>query len=306
MTSVKPKYFLILVVVTLACFFYPGNHYLYNLELNNPEAFANPLPLPTLAYPIPAVKLAVKGPKVSAQGVYIVERKTFTPVYMKNPDTQFYPASTTKIVTALTTIDLLKSQDVVTVNVATAEGQLMDLVPGEKMSVENLLHGMLVHSANDAAYALANYRGDYSGFIDHMNIVAKRLGMTRSSFRNPAGLDEDGQLTTPHDLALAARTLLDHPALRKMVSVKEITVMDEDFRITHVLKNVNELLGMIEGLGGIKTGYTEAAGENLVSYFKTPYTGHEYIIVVMKSEDRFADTQTLTEWLTFNIDYLEP
>ena len=306
MTSVKPKYFLILVVATLACFFYPGNHYLYNLELNNPEAFANPLPLPTLAYPIPAVKLAVKGPKVSAQGVYIVERKTFTPVYMKNPDTQFYPASTTKIVTALTTIDLLKSQDVVTVNVATAEGQLMDLVPGEKMSVENLLYGMLVHSANDAAYALANYRGDYSGFIDHMNIVAKRLGMTRSSFRNPAGLDEDGQLTTPHDLALAARTLLDHPALRKMVSVKEITVMDEDFRITHVLKNVNELLGMIEGLGGIKTGYTEAAGENLVSYFKTPYTGHEYIIVVMKSEDRFADTQTLTEWLTFNIDYLEP
>lgn len=305
MTSVKPKYFLILVVVTLACFFYPGNHYLYNLELNNPEAFANPLPLPTLAYPIPAVKLAVKDPKVSAQGVYIVERKTFTPVYMKNPDTQFYPASTTKIVTALTTVDLLKSQDVVTVNVATAEGQLMDLIPGEKMSVENLLYGMLVHSANDAAYALANYRGDYAGFIDHMNIVAKRLGMTHSSFRNPAGLDEDGQLTTPHDLALAARTLLDHPALRKMVSVKEITVMDEDFRITHVLKNVNELLGMIEGLGGIKTGYTEAAGENLVSYFKTPYTGHEYIIVVMKSEDRFADTQTLTEWLTFNIEYLE-
>jgi D-alanyl-D-alanine carboxypeptidase (penicillin-binding protein 5/6) len=279
---------------------------LYNLELNNPDAFAEPLPLPTLAYPIPAMKIGVKDPKVSAQGIYIVERKTFTPVFVKNPDTQYYPASTTKMVTALTTIDLMKAQDVIKVDVATAEGQIMDLVPGEKMSVENLLYGMLVHSANDAAYAIANYRNDYAGFIDHMNIIAKRIGMKNSSFRNPAGLDEDGQLTTPHDLALAARTLLDNPVLRKMVSVREITVMDEDYRITHVLNNVNELLGMIEGLGGIKTGYTEAAGQNLVSYFKTPYTGHEYIIVVMKSEDRFADTQTLTEWLTYNIEYLEP
>lgn len=306
MTRVNPKYILILVVATLACVFYPGSHYLYNLELKNPEAFAQPPPLPTLAYPIPAVKENVQDPRVSAEGVYIVERKTFTPIFGKNADTQFYPASTTKMVTALTTIDLMQSQDVIKVDIATAEGQLMDLVSGEKITVENLLYGMLVHSANDAAYALANYRGDYASFIDHMNIVAKRIGMRNSSFRNPAGLDEDGQLTTPHDLALAARTLLENPALRKMVSVREITVMDEDYRISHPLKNVNTLLGTIEGLGGIKTGYTEAAGENLVSYFKTPYTGHEYIIVVMKSEDRFADTQTLTEWLTFNIEYLEP
>jgi len=306
MTRVKPKHFLILVIATLACFFYPGDHYLYKLELTNPEAFARPLPLPTLSYPIPAVKVGVKDPKVSAEGVYIIERKTFTPVFSKNADTQFYPASTTKMVTALTTIDLMRAQDIVRVDVATAEGRIMDLVPGEKMTVENLLYGMLVHSANDAAYALANFRNDYQGFVDHMNIISKRIGMQNSTFKNPAGLDEEGQLTTPHDLALAARILLDNPALRKMVSVREITVMDEDFRITHTLTNVNELLGMIEGLGGIKTGYTEAAGENLVSYFKTPYTGHEYIIIVMKSEDRFADTQTLTEWLTFNIEYLEP
>lgn len=306
MTRVKQKYFFILVVATLAGLFYPGNHYLYNLELNNPDAFAQPLPLPTLTYPIPAVKEGVKDPRVTAEGVYIVERKTFTPVYEKNPDKLFYPASTTKMVTALTTVDLMKAQDVIKVEVATSEGQLMDLMPGERMTVENLLYGMLVYSANDAAYALANYHNDYPTFIGHMNIVAQRIGMKNSTFRNPAGLDEDGQLTTPHDLALAARTLLDNPSLRKMVSIPEITVMDDDFRISHHLTNVNTLLGVIEGLGGIKTGYTEAAGENLVSYFKTPYTGHEYIIVVMKSADRFADTQTLTEWLTFNIEYLEP
>lgn len=302
---VKLKLSFILVLVIIACIFYPGDHYLYKLELLHPKAFAQPLPLPSFKYPIPAVKEGATQPRISAEGVYIVERNTFTPVFTKNPDTQFYPASTTKIVTALTTLDLMKSQDIVTVNIATDEGQLMDLVKGEKLTVENLMYGILVQSANDAAYAIANSRNDYPGFIDHMNIVARRIGMVNSTFKNPAGLDEDGQVTTPHDLALAARTLLDNQSLRKMVSVREITVMDEDYRITHQLKNVNTLLGMVEGLGGIKTGYTEAAGENLVSYFKTPYSGHEYVIVVMKSKDRFEDTRKLTEWITFNIEYLE-
>lgn len=301
----KLKFSFIFFLVTFACVFYPGDHFLYQLELLQPDAFAQPLPIPSFKYPIPVVKENAPKPKISAEGVYIVERNTFTPIYVKNPDTQFYPASTTKIVTALTTLDLMKAQDVVKVNIATDEGQLMDLVKGEKLTVENLMYGMLVHSANDAAYALANSRNDYPMFIDHMNIVARRIGMVNSTFKNPAGLDEDGQITTPHDLALAARTLLDNQTLRKMVSVREITVMDEDYRISHQLKNVNELLGMVEGLGGIKTGYTEAAGENLVSYFKTPYSGHEYIIVVMKSKDRFEDTQRLTEWITYNIEYLE-
>lgn len=270
-----------------------------------PEAFAQSPPLPRLSYQIPAVKENTRLPTVTAEGVYIVERNTFTPVFTKNSDKLLYPASTTKMVTALAALDLMNLEQVVEVKVATDEGQLMELIDGERMTVENLLYGILVHSANDAAYALAHANNNFPLFIDHMNLVAKRIGMQNTLFKNPAGFDEDGQLTTPHDLALAARTLLSHPTLRKMVSVKEITVLDEDYRITHTLTNVNELLGEIEGLGGIKTGYTEAAGENLVSYFKTPYTGHEYIIVVMKSEDRFKDTKTLTDWLIFNIEYLE-
>lgn len=295
-----------LLIATLSCLFYPGDHYLYTLELIHPEAFAVSPGLPLLKYPIPAVKPQAPSPRVTAQGVYVVERDTFTPLFTREPDTPRYPASTTKIVTALTTVDLMQAQDVITVSEATSEGQLMDLQSGERITVENLLYGTLVHSANDAAYALANYRGDIAGFVDHMNLIAQRIGMSHSTFRNPAGLDEDGQMTTPHDLALAARTLLEHPFLRKMVSVQEITVMDEDYRISHRLQNVNTLLGMIEGLGGIKTGYTEAAGENLVSFFKTPYSGHEYIIVVMGSEDRFADTEEITRWLTYNIEYLDP
>lgn len=302
----KPRYIILLICATLAGLFYPGNHYLCHLELAHPEAFAQPARMPDLPYPIPAVKEGAPSPVVNAEGVYIVERKTYTTVFEKNPDMQLYPASTTKMLTALATVDIMRSSDILTVKVATPEGQIMNLIPGERMTVENLLYGILVHSANDAAYVLAHYRDDYDGFIRHMNLIAERIGMKNSVFKNPAGLDEEGQRSTPRDLALAARALLEHPILRKMVSVREITVMDEDYRISHPLKNVNELLGSVEGLGGIKTGYTEAAGQNLVSYFKTPYTGHEYIIVVMKSSDRFFDTQTLTEWITYNIEYLDP
>lgn len=302
----KLRHTALLVSATLAGLFYPGDHYLYQLELRHPQAFAQPAEIPHLPYPIPAVKTGVKDPVVSAEGVYVVERKTYTTVFEKNPDTALYPASTTKMVTALATADLMHASDILTVKVSTPEGQIMNLVPGERITVENLLYGILVHSANDAAYVLAHYRNDYRGFVEHMNRIASALGMRGSIFKNPAGLDEEGQMTTPRDLALAARALLEHPLLRKMVSVKEITVMDEDYRISHPLQNVNELLGTIEGLGGVKTGYTEAAGQNLVSYFKTPYSGHEYIIVVMKSSDRFLDTQILTEWITYNIEYLEP
>lgn len=298
--------FFIIAIVAVGLIFYPGEHFLYTFEQMNESSFRAPSILPALSMPIPAVKTSALAPVLSAQGVYIVERNTFTTVFKKNPDTKLFPASTTKIITALATIQNHKLDDIITIKEATDEGQLMDLVSGERMSVENLLYGMLVYSANDAAYALAYSARSYPEFINSMNETAQKVGMRNSHFTNPAGLDELNQLTTPHDMALAAKALLENPTLRKMVSIKEITLLDEDFKYTHKLSNVNELLGDIEGLGGIKTGFTEGAGENLVSYFRTPYTGHEYIIVVMKSLDRFKDTRTITEWLTYNIDYLSP
>lgn len=300
------KHLFLLLVFAFGFFFYPGEHYLYRFEVLNEAAFASPYALPRLKSLFPAVKLGAVEPKLSAEGVYVVERNTFTTVLKKNADTKLFPASTTKILTALTTLSKYKLDDIITVKEATDEGQIMGLVPGERLSVENMLYGILVHSANDAAYALAYASGDYGKFINDMNHTAFTIGMKNSHFTNPAGLDDSAQQTTPHDLALAAKALLENPTLRRMVSVKEITVLDEDFKTTHKLSNVNELLGDVEGLGGIKTGYTEGAGQNLVSYFKTPYTGHEYIIVVMKSEDRFKDTKTITDWITFNIDYLTP
>lgn len=303
---VRKSHFFLVIVFAFGFLFYPGEHFFYTFEQMNEEAYAMPSSLPRLNNPFPAVKEGTKEPVVSAEGVYVVERNTFSVVYKKNAEERLYPASTTKIITALTTIADKKLDDTITVEVATDEGQIMGLVKGEKMSIENLLYGILVHSANDAAYALAHAKGDFPGFIKSMNVTAKQIGMTSSNFTNPAGFDDPSQLTTPHDLAIAARALLENPTLSRMVSVKAITVLDEDFKFTHELANVNELLGDIEGLGGIKTGFTEAAGENLVSYFKTPFTNHEYIIVVMKSKDRFQDTKNITDWITYNIDYIQP
>ena len=176
----------------------------------------------------------------------------------------------------------------------------MNLVTGEKITFENLLYGLLVHSANDAAYVLADNYG-YDKFISLMNKKAKALGMKNSHFSNPNGLDSGSQFSTAFDLSLAARELLKNPYLAKIVSTKEITISDVDFKYFNRLNNVNKLLGEIQGLGGLKTGYTENAGENLVSFYKK--NSHQFVIVILKSLDRFNDTRNIIKWIEENIGY---
>src|SRR3989344_9510430 len=125
--------------------------------------------------------------------------------------------------------------------------------------------------------------------------------MKNSYFSNPNGLDSGTQHSTAFDLALAARELLKNPYLSKIVSTKEITISDVDFKYFHQLTNVNKLLGEIQGLGGLKTGYTENAGENLVSFYKK--NGHQFVIVILKSQDRFVDTTILVDWIKTNVKY---
>jgi D-alanyl-D-alanine carboxypeptidase len=205
--------------------------------------------------------------------------------------------------TALVAADLYDPNRIITVQIGTTEGQVMGLVPGERITAENLLYGALVHSGNDAAYALAEEHG-YDAFIKMMNDKAQELHMNNSHFVNPAGLDDMNQVMSPFDLALAGRALIQNPMLRKMVSTKEIIISDVDYRIFHTLTNVNKLLGEVQGLGGLKTGYTELAGENLVSFYR--FDNHDYIIVLLKSSDRFADTTTIVNWLDNNVVYVTP
>lgn len=298
------RFLLFFVFFTGLFLFYPGNSQMYRVFSLYPEAFTPPVAaaIPQLN-PIPVVQTTLQ-PTLTAQGVYVVDLTSFTPVFERNADRTFYPASTTKVITALVAQDVYSVDDVVTVNRVLNEGQVMGLVQGEEITVENLLYGSLVHSGNDAAFALANHYG-YEEFIRKMNEKAQELGMKNSQFYNPTGLDDSRQVSSPYDLALAGRAILTNPLLRKMVSTKQITVSDIDFKIFHPLTNVNQLLGEIPGLGGLKTGYTEAAGQNLISFYRRP-DDSEFLIVVLKSEDRFADTVSIISWLNSNVTFVEP
>ena len=297
------KFILPFIFYTLLFFFYPGDFFYFHLFAYNRDLFQkNPSPLETKNITLPYLKNSFYQPEVSAQGIYVVDLPSFTPILEKNPHTRFLPASTLKIITALVAYDVYKPSQIIEVKKTINEGQLMDLKIGEKITVENLLYGTLVHSGNDAAYVLADNYG-YEKFIKLMNEKAKKLSMKNTHFTDPTGLKENNQYSSPFDLALAARELLKNPYLAKIVSTKEIIISDVDFKYFHKLTNVNKLLGEIQGLGGLKTGYTQEAGENLVSFYKK--NGHQYLIIILKSEDRFADTEKIINWINENVDYLK-
>lgn len=300
--SFKMRFYVLFVFYTLIFLFYPGNSYHFDIFAFNRDLFnTNPEQQQAVKIkPIPYLK-STYYPFIQSEGIYVVDLDSFTPIFERNAHSKFFPASTTKVVTALTAYDLYKPDDVVTVKNVKSEGHTMGLVEGERITVENLLYGMLVYSGNDAAYALAQVK-DYNQFIQLMNDKAKKLHMVNTHFSNPAGLDQDNHYSSPFDLALAAREFLRNKYLSKFVSIKEITVSDEDFKYFHKLTNINKLLGEVQGLGGLKTGFTENARENLISFFK--HGDRNYIIVVLRSEDRFEDTKTVINWIKTNIDHI--
>lgn len=282
--------------------FYPGDSNLFHTFSYHRSLFQNQNR--AIAYansPIP-VRNFSPDPAITAEAAYIVDRNSFTPVYEKNAHRQMYPASTAKMITALVAYDIYKTDSTIKVESVLEDGQVMGLVNGEEITVENLLYGTLVHSGNDAAYVLTQPIG-LSAFVAKMNEKAMKLHMKDSYFMNPAGLHDPAQVSSAFDLALAGRALLNNTYLSKIVSTKEIEISDTQYRVFHKLVNVNKLLGDIPGVGGLKTGYTIESGENLVSLYRTPQ-GNEFIIVVLNSLDRFEDTKTIVNWINTNVTYV--
>lgn len=300
------RHVFLISIITLFFLFYPGSHPYIELFSFNRELFAeHNKSIPYTIAPFPHMIDSSLYPVLTAEGTYGVDLESFTPFFEKNAHTHFYPASTTKIITALVAYDHYQLEDVLTVQRVITEGQKMGLVQGERITFENLLYGLLIHSGNDVAYVLAdNYKGGYEAFISAMNKKAHDFHMTDSFFKNPAGLDDFGQYTSPFDLSLAGRALLKNHTLAKIVSIKSITVSDIDFKYFHKLDNVNKLLGEIPGIGGLKTGYTQDAGENLVTFYKKD--NHTFLIVILKSQDRFEDTKRVVSWIESNIEYINP
>lgn len=241
-------------------------------------------------------------PNISAKGAIILDSDSQVVLYEKNPSLRFSPASTTKIMTALTALDYFKLSDILTVKKEATEGSVLGLKEGQKLTFENLLYGLLLPSANDTAFVIAqNYQGREKGFVKKMNENAKKFNLFNTHFEDPAGLLDDRDFTTALDLARLASLALKNETFTKIVATKQKTITDIDGSYKDTVENLNKLLG-IDGVSGIKTGYTEGAGEVLVTAKEEK--GKTLIIVVMGSEDRFLDTQKLINLLSGNITYL--
>lgn len=262
------------------------------------------LPVPTPA-PYPMNSTQILAPEVTAEGIAIVDVDSGVTLFEKNPDARLFPASTTKIMTALVVLEEYTLNDVVTVvRGPEVEGQKMGLIKGETITVENLLYGILVHSANDAAFALAAHHPQgVEGFVQKMNETADHLHLTNTHFVNPAGFDDPNHYTTARDLMRLALIALEHPEISKIVAIPQITVSDTTYVYFHTLRNINELLGKIPGVSGFKTGFTEAAGQSLVTTIKRK--GHTILIVLLKSQDRFGETEILLNWVFGNFAWQE-
>lgn len=282
--------------------FYPGNSYYFHIFAYQRPLFQKQEKKVVLNIkPFPYLLNKYSLPEITAEGALIIDLQSFSPIYEKNSDKKFLPASLTKIITALVAYSVYQPNQIITVKKTIPDGRVMNLVIGEKITVENLLYGILIHSANDAAFVLADNFG-YQNFIELMNKKAREIGMRNSYFTNPTGLEDSNNYSTPFDLALVSKNLLSNPYLSKIVATKEIVVSDIDYQYFHQLINVNKLLGEIPGIGGLKTGYTENAGENLITFYKK--NSHQILIIILKSLDRFEDTKNIISWLNNNLVYL--
>lgn len=256
--------------------------------------------------PLPVLAGKATFPLISAQAALAVDLDSGVTLYEKDPDKPLLPASTTKIITALVAMDYYPENAVLEVKNVRVEGQKMGLKPKEKIGIQELLYGLLLYSANDAAEVLAqNFSGGREAFIDAMNAKARELHLETSFFTNPTGLDSNGDrvISTARDLIKASQVAMQNPRFAEIVKTSKITVKSYDGRISHQLFNINKLVGKVEGVLGVKTGWTESARENLVTYVER--NGHRLMLVVLASQDRFGETKELIDWIFTNYSWQE-
>jgi len=302
-TSLKTKRALLLFLC-FSFFFIPSQNMYATIQAFSTNSLVEeidfPIPLTTF-YPLN--KNGILVPLLTAESAVVVDRDSAVLVFGKNEKAQLFPASTVKVMTALVALEHYSFDDISIVKDPDDEGQDMELLEDERITVKNLLYGVLVSSANDAALILAqNYPGGTEAFVKRMNKKAKELNLNDTFFANPTGLDSDdnGNLlisysySTALDLARLAAVALKNENILEMVSTPYIKVTDITGEITHYLYNINELLGKVPGMKGLKTGWTEEAGECLIGYTEREERG--IITVVLKSENRFLETQKLVDW----------
>ena len=241
---------------------------------------------------LPAAGAAERAPGVSAASAILMDADSGRVLYEKDSHTRRPIASITKLMTALVALESGHSLEE-TVTVARewtgAEGSSLYLRPGEEITLETLLYGLMLRSGNDAALAIAGYcGGTVEDFVSRMNGKARELGMEDTAFVNPNGLNAEGHCSSAYDMALLARACLENETLAGIVSTKSITLGTRSFT------NHNKLLWRYEGCIGMKTGYTERSGRTLVSAARR--NGMTLVCVTLNAPSDWADHTALFDW----------
>ena len=229
------------------------------------------------------------GVGTSAGATVLMDADSGDVLYEYRADEIRLIASTTKIMTALVALDCARLQDTVEVTAAhMVEGSSMYLQPGETVTVEELLYGLLLCSGNDAALCLADHCGGLDAFVARMNEKAQALGMMNTSFENPNGLDGENHHSTARDMAILAAYAVNDPTFVRLCSTTSVTVGGR------TMSNHNKLLKTLPGCIGLKTGYTKAAGRTLVSCCVRD--GRRLVAVTLCDGNDWADHAALYDW----------
>ena len=248
----------------------------------------------------------IQEPSINSRAYVVIDRKSNTMLIGKNENQKKKMASTTKIMTALVVIEHCNLSDTVEISkkAASTGGSRLGLKTGDKITVSDLLYGLMMRSGNDAAVALAEYvSGSIHDFAKIMNAKAQELGLSNTHFVTPHGLDEDEHYTTAYELALLSNYALNNEIFTKIDGTKNYTITINGYPKS--LTNTNELLGALNGVYGIKTGFTNGANRCLVTACKR---GNMDIICVVLGADtkkyRTTDSIKLIEYCFSNFTYV--
>lgn len=246
-------------------------------------------------------------PDVLSKHCICIERTTGNVLFEKDAYSKCAMASTTKILTGLLVIENcdLKEKVEISKRAANIGGSTLGVMEGQKLSVETLLYGLLLRSGNDTAIALAEHvSGSVEAFAILMNEKAKKIGLKNSHFVTPHGLDDSEHYTTAYDLAVLSNVALGNETFRRIVGTKQINLMVGKYNRS--LNNTNELLGNVEGVYGIKTGFTGMAGRCLVTACKRDDL--DVIIVVLGADTkniRGSDTKKIINYIFENFKMVD-
>ncbi|MFI8712899.1 D-alanyl-D-alanine carboxypeptidase family protein [Brevibacillus brevis] len=248
--------------------------------------------------PAAVVKAAAAPPGLSAEGAALIDVESGRILYSKNGTKKMRIASLTKTMTAIVAIEMGKLDAQVTVppQAVGVEGSSIYLKNGEKLTLEELLYGLMLRSGNDAAVTIATHiGGSVPGFTYLMNEKAAMIGMEHTNFTNPHGLDDSNQhYSTPEDMAKLSAYALHNPVFRQIVSTKVKDISWEGEQWDRRLLNKNKMLHLYNGADGVKTGYTKLAKRCLAS--SATRNGRQLATITLNASDDWNDSAKLMDW----------